>query len=110
MTLQAWDTLPSCFANSSSPTFTLMIFWSLLILGSSFASPARAGKDTEDRLPHCQVRSEHFHLNASLNAEVAGQCSRFETDSAHLAGRRAPSYAVPFFRLAFRPSFSSIAS
>src|SRR5439155_11760389 len=48
--------------------------------------------------------------NASLNSEVAGQCSRFETDSAHLAGRRAPSYAVPFFGPVFRLSFSSIAS
>ena len=48
---------------SRSPTFTLMIFWSLLILGSSFSSPALAGKDTEDRLARCQVRSEHFQFN-----------------------------------------------
>src|SRR2546430_5607279 len=34
----------------------------------------------------------------------------FRNDSAHLAGRRAPSYAVPFFAPAFRRSFSSIAS
>src|SRR5512144_2402584 len=35
MILQAWLTLPSCLANSSSPTLVRMIFWSRVIVGSS---------------------------------------------------------------------------
>ena len=36
MILQAWETLPSCLASSSRPTFALMTFCSVLIVGFRF--------------------------------------------------------------------------
>jgi hypothetical protein len=33
-------------------------------------SPASARKDTEDRLAHCQVRSEHFQLGSRPGSAV----------------------------------------
>src|SRR5689334_1670807 len=35
MILQAWETLPSCLASSSSPALARMIFWSLVMAVSS---------------------------------------------------------------------------
>src|SRR5690242_8705897 len=40
MILQAWLTLPSCFANSSTPTLPRMIFCSRVIAGSTCVGPA----------------------------------------------------------------------
>jgi len=58
-------TLPSCFASSSSPTFTLMVFWS------------------EDRLARCQVTSEHFQLRQWRWWVLLNNCRRPEIATAN---------------------------
>src|ERR1700724_3879885 len=40
--LQAWLTLPSCLASSNKPTFPLIIFWSLVIVGVLIKRRGRA--------------------------------------------------------------------
>src|SRR5215469_4088932 len=63
MILQAWLTLPSCFASSSKPTLARMIFWSWVIVmvsipgaGGRGAVPARG----ENRAP---PPGTHFETN-----------------------------------------------
>src|SRR5579875_2618436 len=56
MTLQACDTFPSCLPSSSSPTFALMTFCSVLM--SMLLSLLRG----IDGPSNCQIKSEDFHL------------------------------------------------
>jgi hypothetical protein len=65
--LQAWLTLPSCFASSSTPTLARIIFWSLVILVSSGNAMAGAAQPrlrvrapfvvTLRRTFHCQIKT-----------------------------------------------------
>src|SRR5215469_17922883 len=80
MILQAWLTLPSCFASSRKPTLARMIFWSWVIVmvsipgaGGRGAVPARG----ENRAPppgthfetnnDCQIKCKLLHVMDSLS-------------------------------------------
>src|SRR5262245_37182013 len=59
MIRHARATLPSCFASSSTPTFVLMIFCSVVIALASLLPRARGGSGhREPPLHDCQVKSK----------------------------------------------------
>src|SRR5579875_1381833 len=62
MTLQACDTFPSCLPSSSSPTFALMTFCSVLM--SMLLSLLRG----IDGPSNCQIKSEDFQFCLSTDA------------------------------------------
>src|ERR1700724_2046728 len=49
--LQAWLTLPSCLASSNKPTFPLIIFWSLVIVGVLIKRRGRALRNPASSAP-----------------------------------------------------------
>src|SRR5512146_924726 len=73
MILQAWLTLPSCLANSSSPTLVRMIFWSRVIVGSSLTRFKNSlGADNQGNPLH--VRFDLSFYNEIPSNRYAGRC------------------------------------
>src|SRR5512147_432020 len=86
MILQAWLTLPSCLANSSSPTLVRMIFWSRVIVGSSLARFKNSlGADNQGNPLH--VRSDlSFYILSDGLASVKAACAEALDQGVHSAG------------------------
>jgi hypothetical protein len=84
MILQACETLPSCLASSNRPTFALMTFCSVVIVGSQFLRRSLQGSLALGLAPPTISKKTHHFVNAcpiksnlySRHAPVAGTALR----------------------------------